>query len=145
MPVWESIVVLVIWRMVRGWRRSKRSGRAVPNSQRYSQSSQPTVRNPNSVANADPERISHNGKCEWCGVEAVVPMVRTRIERRPWRLVWWCDVCGRQSRARVPVELVDVFVSWDRAGGTTLSMREVVEMVQVDLDVLNAAIEDELL
>jgi transcription elongation factor Elf1 len=103
------------------------------------------VRNPNSVANADPERISHNGKCEWCGVEAVVPMVRTRIERRPWRLVWWCDVCGRQSRARVPVELVDVFVSWDRAGGTTLSMREVVEMVQVDLDELNAAIEDELL
>jgi len=35
--------------------------------------------------------------------------------------------------------------SWDRAGGTTLSMREVAEMVQVDLDDLNAAIADELL
>jgi len=38
-----------------------------------------------------------------------------------------------------------VFIGWDRAGGTTLSMREVAEMVQVDLDELNAAIEDELL
>jgi hypothetical protein len=41
--------------------------------------------------------------------------------------------------------LVPVFVGWDRAGGTTLSMREVAEMVQVDLAELNAAIEDELL
>jgi hypothetical protein len=72
-------------------------------------------------------------------------MSRTRVERRPWRLVWWCDVCGRQSRAKVPPELVPVFIGWDRAGGTTLSMREVSEMVQVDLDELNAAIEDELL
>jgi hypothetical protein len=38
-----------------------------------------------------------------------------------------------------------MFVSWDRAGGTSLSMREVAEMVRVDLDELNAAIEDELL
>jgi hypothetical protein len=72
-------------------------------------------------------------------------MRRTRLERRPWRLVWWCNVCGKQSRALCPPELVDVFTSWDRAGGTTLSIREVAEMVSVDLDELNAAIEDELL
>jgi hypothetical protein len=72
-------------------------------------------------------------------------MSHTRVERRPWRLVWICQVCGRQSRAACPPELVGMFVSWDRAGGTSLSMREVAEMVQVDLDELNAAIEDELL
>jgi hypothetical protein len=72
-------------------------------------------------------------------------MVRTRLERRPWRLVWWCHVCGRLSRALCPPELVPVFVGWDRAGGTSLSLREVAELVSVDLDELNAAIEDELL
>jgi hypothetical protein len=41
--------------------------------------------------------------------------------------------------------LVPVFVGWDYVGGTSLSMREVAELVQVDLDELNAAIEDELL
>jgi len=35
-------------------------------------------------------------------------------------------------------------VEWDRVGGTSLSMREVADMVSVDLDELNAAIEDEL-
>ena len=44
----------------------------------------------------------------------------------------------------VPPELVPVMVEWDRAGGTSLSMREVADMVRVDLDELNAAIEDEL-
>jgi hypothetical protein len=44
-----------------------------------------------------------------------------------------------------PPELVPVFIGWDRAGGTSLSMREVAEMVQVDLDELNDAIADELL
>lgn len=72
-------------------------------------------------------------------------MQRTRIERRPWRLVWWCVVCGRQSRALIPPELVPTFIEWDRAYGTALSMREVADMVSVDLDELNAAVEDELL
>ena len=145
MPVWESIVVLVIWRtaiVLRAWKRSVRDGRS---SQHSSPSSLPTVRNPNLVANTDPSRVLHNGRCEHCKVEVAVPMVRTRIERRPWRLVWWCGVCGRQSRAKVADELVDLFVSWDREGGTTLSMREVADMVQVDLDELNEAIADELL
>jgi hypothetical protein len=77
-------------------------------------------------------------------VQAAVPMQRTRLERRPWRIVWWCAVCGRQSRAMVAPELVPVLVAWDRAGGMSLSMREVAEMVQVDLDELNRAVEDEL-
>jgi hypothetical protein len=97
------------------------------------------------LADADPSHIAHNGKCENCGVESVVPMRWTRLERRPWRLVWICQVCGRQSRALCPPELVSVMQGWDRAGGTSLSMREVADMVRVDLDELNAAIEDELL
>jgi hypothetical protein len=72
-------------------------------------------------------------------------MRRTRLERRPWRLVWWCEVCGKQSRVKCAPELVPVFMQWDRAGGMTLSMREVADLVAVDLDALNEAIEDELL
>lgn len=72
-------------------------------------------------------------------------MQRTRLERRPWRLVWWCAVCGRQSRALVPVELVPTLVGWDRAYGTSLSMREVADMVGVSLSDVERAIADELL
>ena len=71
-------------------------------------------------------------------------MQRTRLERRPWRLVWWCAVCGRQSRALVPAELVSTMEGWDRVYGTSLSMREVAEMVQVDLDEFNRAVAEEL-
>ncbi|HEY7821275.1 MAG TPA: hypothetical protein VIG24_00480 [Acidimicrobiia bacterium] len=74
-----------------------------------------------------------------------MPMQRTRVERRPWRLVWWCAVCGRQSRALVPAELVPTMIGWDRAYGTSLSLREIAEFVDVDLDELGRAVEDELL
>jgi hypothetical protein len=67
------------------------------------------------------------------------------LERHPWRIVWWCAVCGRQSRAACPAELVGVFTGWDKAGGTSLSMREVADLVNVDLDALNRAVVDELL
>jgi hypothetical protein len=39
---------------------------------------------------------------------------------------------------------VPVFVRWETAGGMSLSMREVADMVSVDLDELNRAIEEEL-
>jgi hypothetical protein len=96
------------------------------------------------LADADPSRIAHDGKCEHCGVQTVVPMSRTRLERRPWRIVWWCDVCGRQSRAKVAPELVPVLVSWDRAGGMGLSMREVADFVSADADEFARAVEEEL-
>ncbi|HEY7823676.1 MAG TPA: hypothetical protein VIG24_12620 [Acidimicrobiia bacterium] len=41
--------------------------------------------------------------------------------------------------------MVPMLVGWDRVGGTSLSLREVAEMVDVDLDELNQAVEDELL
>ena len=103
------------------------------------------MRNPNSLDDVDPARVAHNGSCEHCGVVVPVPLSRTRLERRPWRLVWWCSVCGRQARAICPPELAPLFLKWDCAGGLALSMREVADMVQVSLEDIERAIEDELL
>ena len=144
MPWWEIGVVAVIWLMVRSWRRSRRSVRAAHNFQRSKRSSPLTEQKRNWLAEADPERIGHQSVCENCAAQVVVPFRVTRLERRPWRLTWWCQVCGMQARALVPPELVPVLVEWDRAFGTSLSLREVADMVRVDLDELNAAIEDEL-
>jgi hypothetical protein len=145
MPWSESLLVIVIWLMVRRWRRWRRSDRDALNSRPSSRSSLPTVRSPSWLADADPARIAHTSRCENCGVESLVPMAQTRLERRPWRIVWICQVCGKQARALCNPETVPVLTSWDKAGGMSLSMREVAEMVRVDLDELNAAIEEELL
>ena len=140
----EIFVVVVIWLMVKSWLRSKRSGRAALNSPQSSPSSQPTVRKPNSLADLHPSKIQHDGRCQNCGVQTAVPLQRTRLERRPWRIVWWCAVCGQQAKAHCPDELVPMFVQWDQAGGMSMSMREVAEMVRVDLDEFNRAIAEEL-
>ena len=140
----EIFAVVVIWLTVKSWLRSKRSGRAALNSPQSSPSSQPTVRKPNSLADLHPSKIQHDGKCQNCGVQTAVPLQRTRLERRPWRIVWWCAVCGQQAKAHCPDELVPMFAQWDQAGGMSLSMREVADMVHVDLDEFNRAIADEL-
>jgi RNase P subunit RPR2 len=142
---WESLLVIVIWLTVKRLRRWRRSGHAALSSPQSRASSRRTAQSPSWLADADPSRIAHTSKCENCRVEALIPMSSTRLERRPWRLVWICQVCGRQSRALCHAEVVPVLESWDRAGGTSLSMREVADMVQVDLDELNAAIVEELL
>ena len=145
MPWSEIVAVTVTLLMVRSWRRWRRSGRVAPNSQRFSRSSQLTEQKRNLLDSADAGDVAHLSRCEHCKAEAPVPMRRTRLERRPWRIVWWCAVCGRQSRALVRPEMVPMLVGWDRVGGTSLSLREVAEMADVDLDELNQAVEDELL
>ena len=97
------------------------------------------------LANADPERIAHNGVCRSCGSDVPVPITQTRLERRPWRLVWRCVVCGSQQKVACPPEAVETFIAWDRAGGTTLSMREWAYMVQTDLGEFERAVREEIL
>lgn len=144
MPWWEIsvgfVTLLTVRRLLR-WRRSGHDGR---NSRHSSRSSQRIGLKSNLLADSDPSRIAHDGRCEHCGAQVVVPMSRTRLERRPWRIVWWCQVCGRQSRAMVPSKLVPVFASWDKAGGMGLSMREVSDMVGVSLAEFERAVDEEL-
>ena len=144
MEGWEIIGVVVTWLTVKSWRRWRLSARAGRNFPHSSPSSQPTVRKSNSLAALHPSKIQHDGRCENCGVQTAVPLQRTRLERRPWRIVWWCAVCGQQAKAHCPDELVPMFVQWDQAGGMSMSMREVADMVQVDLDEFNRAIAEEL-
>jgi len=145
MPWLESFVVTVTLLTVFALLRSKPSERDARNSRPSSHSSPPTDPKLNLLADADPERIGHQSVCENCGLDSLVLMRHTRLERRPWRLVWRCRVCGAQSRAKCPPDLVPIVMSWDRAYGTSLSMREVAEFVSVDLDELAEAVEDELL
>jgi hypothetical protein len=142
---WVVIVVTVTWLTLLALRRWRRSVHAEHKSPQSSRSSQRIVQKRNLLADSDPSLIAHDSKCERCGVQMPVPMRLSRVERRPWRLVWWCRVCGRQSRALIPDEIVGTLTGWDRAFGTSLSLREVADMARVDLDELNAAIEDELL
>lgn len=145
MPSWESIVIVGTLLMVIVWRRWRRSDHDVLSSPPFRPSSERTEQRRNLLADADPERIAHNNVCRNCGCAIPVSMTRTRLERRPWRLVWRCELCGSQQKVPCPPEVIETFIEWDRAGGTSLSMREVAEMVQVDLDALNRAIEDEIL
>ena len=145
MPLWESIVVLGIWLMVKRWLRWRRSDPDALSSPLYRPSSERTGQRRNLLADADPERIAHNGVCRDCGCDIPVSMTRTRLERRPWRLVWRCQVCGSQQKVTCPPEVIETFIEWDRAGGTSLSMREVAEMVQTDLAEFERAVQDEIL
>ena len=145
MPLWESIVVLGIWLTVRRWLRWRRSVHGAPNSPHYRRSSQHIAQRSSLLANADPERIAHNGVCRSCGSDVPVPMTRTRLERRPWRLVWRCEVCGSQQKVACPPEALGAFIAWDRAGGTSLSMREVADMAQTDLAEFERAMQEEIL
>ena len=145
MPLWESIVVLGIWLTVKRWLRWKRSDLDAPSSPLYRPLSERTGQRRNLLAESDPERIAHNGVCRHCGCDIPVAMTRTRLERRPWRLVWRCQLCGSQQKVACPPEVIQTFIEWDRAGGTSLSMREVAEMVQTDLAEFERAVQDEIL
>ena len=74
-----------------------------------------------------------------------MPMVECRLERGPWRLVWWCDYCDRLSLTLVAKDVVPMLLDMEVAGGLLLSSRELELWAQADEDDLSEAFEAELL
>jgi transcription elongation factor Elf1 len=144
MPWLEISVVLVIWLTVKGRRRSRRSAQGAANCLPYSRSSQPTSRR-QTLPELDPDRTMHQSTCRACGVEDLVALRATRLERKPWRLVWKCESCGDMSAVRLAAVLVGPMIELDRAGGMALSIREVKDFEAADQDEFEAAVSDELL
>jgi len=75
----------------------------------------------------------------------VVPMTACRLERKPWRLVWRCEHCGRSSMTLVRADVVPMLFDLEVAGGLMLSMRESELWSRADADDLTEAFADELL
>jgi len=74
-----------------------------------------------------------------------VPLSISRLEARPWRLTWRCQVCGMQARVKVTDEALPLMLALDRAGGMPVSRREADEFADMDEQDLDEAIKDELL
>lgn len=70
---------------------------------------------------------------------------RTRLEKRPWRLGWECQACGKQTTFPAPDDLVPAMLELERAGGVALSSREVREFARVSVEEFEAAVREELL
>ena len=74
-----------------------------------------------------------------------MPLSISRLEARPWRLTWRCQVCGMQARVKVTDEALPLMLALDRAGGMPVSRREADEFADMDEQDLDEAIKDELL
>jgi hypothetical protein len=73
-----------------------------------------------------------------------VPLSISRLEARPWRLTWRCEVCGMQARVRVTDEALPLMLALDRVGGMPLSRREVDKFASLDEDEFERALREEL-
>lgn len=68
---------------------------------------------------------AHESFCPSCGAEMAVPIALTRLERRPWRLVWRCTICLEMVQRRLPSTDARTFAEWfDCAHGSQISIRE---------------------
>lgn len=87
-----------------------------------------------------PEAVpAHESLCSRCGAEFVVPIARTRLERRPWRLVWRCRLCKELSQRRLTRNDAAVVAEWfDTAHGSQISEREVAALQLLDADAFDA-------
>jgi hypothetical protein len=86
----------------------------------------------------DPVRTMHDSTCGTCKVKASIPLSRSRLEVRPWRLMWLCEVCGHLGRVLVPRELVPDLLRLERAGGLVVSQREFDDARSMSLDDFNS-------
>jgi len=144
MEWWAIGGVLGTWLTLRGWLRSKRSGRDARNFPHFSPSSPRTEVRPTLPA-LDPDKVGHTSRCHWCRATVPVLLSETRLESQPWRLVWRCRVCGNVSRARVHDDALEFLLGQDRAGGMPLSTREVERFVGASEDEWDAALREEIL
>lgn len=93
----------------------------------------------------DPDNTMHQSTCHWCRTRLYIPLRRSRLEERPWRLTWRCDVCGNPSRVLVAEDALGMLLAQDRAGGMAISRREVAEFADLSVDELSDAAADEIL
>lgn len=144
MEWWVIAGVLVTSLMLGVLRRWRRSGRGARNYQPSNPYSRRTVARPTLPA-LDPDRTAHDGTCRRCRVSAPVLLAHCRLEWRPWRLEWQCQVCGADGVTRVAADALPLLLALDRAGGMPLSQREVARFGRAGAAEVEQALIDEVL
>ena len=93
----------------------------------------------------DPARTAHESRCRFCNAQVLVPLVDTRLEYKPWRIVWRCRVCNNMAATKVDPSLIPSLLRLQRAGGMALSVREADYVRDESLDRFNRQVQDFLL
>jgi hypothetical protein len=97
------------------------------------------------VSDLEPDQVLHDAPCLNCGARLPVLLSRTRLEKRPWRLVWACLACERTAEFPAPPDLIRPMLDLQRAGGVAISAREAKAFAAVSADEFERAVRDELL
>lgn len=134
----ETLLMLAVWLLL------KRYGPGVRRSVPSRHSSKPTVPK-RSLQGLDPDKAQVQSPCVGCGVMRFVTLTATRLEGPPWRVWWSCAECGTDSYADCPPQFAVAMMGLDRAGGTSLSKRELKGFRRVSVRDVNRAIAEELL
>ena len=138
--------LIAIWLLVKLRLLERRFGPDARSSLPSSRSSTRTGLRPSSPVSAlDPERTFHDAPCLTCGFRDRVALARTRLERRPWQLVWTCASCGDEAHFPSPPDLIRPMLAMEKAGGVGISVREARAFAKASADEFEAAVRDELL
>lgn len=92
----------------------------------------------------DPDRSVHDSACRWCKAKVPVPLSKCRLERRPWRFVWRCVVCGNVAMVKIQDDLVGELLLLDRVGGSVVSQREIDFWSSMDVELFSEFAAEEL-
>ena len=140
---WEISVIIGTLLMLHVRHRWKRSVLGARSSRPSSRSLRPTSQR-RILRELDPDKTLHDSRCQWCRSQVPVPLSVSRLEARPWRLTWRCEVCGMQARVRVTDEALPLMLALDRVGGMPLSRREADRFASLDEDEFERALREEL-
>ena len=139
-------VLVAIWLLASLRRLERRLERGGRSSRLSSRSSTLTGLRPSSPVSAlDPDRTFHDAPCLGCRSREPVPLTKTRLERRPWRLVWTCESCGDEAQFPAPPDLIPQMRGLERVGGAAISVREARRFATATADEFESAVRDELL